>query len=131
MFTFKNVFAVGLFLFGTTFVWMTAAFTGRTPTPQGTAWSIENALALLAVVGFSVAAWGVYKGSDWWEVWAGVSAVVGLVAVVPYVVGMNASGIAMTDPGVGINLLLHTVGSGIVLAIVWLPAAHDWVVHRL
>ncbi len=130
MFTFKNVFAVGLFLFGTTFVWMTAAFSGRTPTPDGAAWSVENVLALVAVIGFSVAAWGVYKGLDWWQAWAAVSAVVGLAAVVPYVVALHGSGIAMADPGIEINLLLHTLGSAIVLSIVWLPAAHDWVVHR-
>jgi hypothetical protein len=35
MFTFKNLAALGLFLFGTTFLWMTASFAGRVPPPSG------------------------------------------------------------------------------------------------
>lgn len=38
MWTFSNVVALGLLLFGTTFLWMTAAMTGTTTTP-GTAWA--------------------------------------------------------------------------------------------
>jgi len=100
------------------------------PVPEGTAWSIENVLALVAVVGFSVAAWGVFKGYDWWEAWAAMSAVVGVVSVAPYVVALHESGSALADPGTDINLLLHGVGSLIVLAIVWVPGAHEWVVQR-
>jgi hypothetical protein len=35
MWTFKNLFALCLFLFGTTFLWMTAAFAGKTPPRLG------------------------------------------------------------------------------------------------
>jgi hypothetical protein len=130
MFNFRNVFAVGLLLFGSTFLWMTAAFAGRTPPPEGTAWTIENVLALLAVVGFTAAAWGVWKELGWWEPVAAVSAVVGLVAVVPYAIALGQSHFALADPGVLINLVLHTGGSAVVLAIVVWPF-HEWVTHRL
>jgi hypothetical protein len=131
MFTFKNVFAVGLFLFGTTFVWMTASFAGKTPPPTGAAWSLENVLALVAVVGFSVAAWGVFKDLSWWEPVAIVSAIVGLIAVIPYTVGLSASDIGYADSGVQINLALHAVGSGLVLLLIWVPAMRDALTTRL
>jgi hypothetical protein len=131
VFNFRNVFAVGLLLFGSTFLWMTAAFAGRTPPPEGTAWTIENVLALLAVAGFTIAAWGVGKDLGWWETVALASAVVGLVAVVPYVVALGQSHIAVADAGVGINIAMHTIGSAIVLAIAAWPVANAWVVHRL
>jgi hypothetical protein len=40
MWTFKNLLAVGLFLFGSTFLRMTPAFAGKTPPPTGTAWAL-------------------------------------------------------------------------------------------
>ena len=82
----------------------TAGVSGRVPVPEGTAWSIENVLALVAVVGVA--------------------------SVVPYVVALHESGIALADPGIEINLLLLGVGSLTVLAVVWVPGAHEWVVQR-
>ncbi len=81
MWTFKNLVALGVFLFGTTFLWMTPAFAGKTPPPKGTAWTLANVLALAAVV--------------------------------------------------QINLWMHIVGSAVVVAIVLVPAANDWVTERL
>jgi hypothetical protein len=130
MWTFKNIVAVGLFLFGTTFVWMTASFAGRTPPPQGSAWTIENVLALTLVVGFGAAAWGVYRDLGWWEPVAVVSGIVGLIAVVPYAFAIADMG-GFTDSGVQINLAMHVIGSAAVLAMVTLPAAHTWLMHRL
>jgi hypothetical protein len=83
MWTFKNVVAVGLFVFGSTFLWMTPAFAGRTPPPTGMAWTLVNILALVAVVGFTVAAWTVFQQYPWWGSVRLVSAVIGLVAVIP------------------------------------------------
>lgn len=125
MFTLRALAAVSLFLFGTTFLWMTAAFAGRTLPPAGLAWSVENVLALLAVVAFSIAAWGLYKDLPWWQATAAVSSVIGLAAVVPYVVGVAGIG-GFDDLGVQINLALHVLGSAAVLTLVVVPAASDW-----
>jgi hypothetical protein len=130
MFTFKNVFAVGLFLFGTTFVWMTASFAGRTPPPTGAAWAVVNALTLLVVVGFTVAAWGVFKGASWWETVALASAVVGLVSMIPYLVGLTQIDATFADLGIEINLWMHILGSLIVVGLVLLPSMHDWMAPR-
>src|SRR5512132_454274 len=131
MWTFKNVFALGLFLFGTTFLWMTPSMAGKTPPPSGIAWTLANVLAYVAVIGFSIAAWGVFKQYSWWETAAVASGVVGLVAVVPFIVGQSQLDVGLGDPGVQINLWLHLLGSAVVIAIVLLPGAHDWVTRRL
>ena len=130
MFTLRNIFAVGLFLFGTTFLWMTASFTGKTPPPSGPAWSVEMVLATVAVVGFSVAAWGVFKDQPWWELVAVISAAVGLLAVVPYMIGLSEIG-GVTDSGVEINLGMHVIGSALVIALVYVPSAHEWLTRSL
>ena len=86
MWTFSNLVAIGLFLFGSTFLWMTPAMAGTTPPPTGTAWMLTNLLSFAAVIGFTVAAWAVYKQYAWWDTAALVSGIVGLVAVVPFAV---------------------------------------------
>jgi hypothetical protein len=129
MFTFRNVSAVAFFLFGSTFVWMTASFVGKTPVPSGTLWSVVNILALAAVVGFTLTAWGVYKQTSWWETAAIVSAVIGLIAIVPYVMAINGEG-ELSDQGVVLNIGLHIICSLIVIVVAVVPVVHDWFVHR-
>ena len=130
MWTVKNVVAVGLFLFGSTFLWMTPAFAGRTRPPTGMAWTVVNILALVAVAGFTVAAWAVFKQYSWWGSVTLVSAVIGLVALIPFVFGLWQIGVGFADLGVQINLWLHLVGSAAAVAVVLLPGIHAWVVHR-
>jgi hypothetical protein len=83
MWTFKKMLALGLLVFGSTFLWMTASFAGRVPPPTGVVWTMVNGRALAAVAGFTVAAWAVFKEYSWWHIGALLSAIVGLVAVVP------------------------------------------------
>ncbi|GGG45607.1 hypothetical protein GCM10011374_04860 [Kocuria dechangensis] len=131
MWSFRIVLAVGLFLFGTTFLWMTAAMAGRVPPPTGRAWTLANVLAYLAVIGFSITAWAVFKQHPWWDTAAVVSAVVGLVAVVPFVVGQRRLEAGLGDLGVQINIWLHVLGGAAVIALAALPAARAWVTDRL
>jgi hypothetical protein len=131
MWTFKNLLAVGLFLFGSTFLWMTPAFAGRTPPPTGMAWTLVNVLALAAVAGFTIAAWAVFKQYSWWRPVTVASAVVGLVAVIPFVVGLLQIGARWGDLGVQINLWMHLLGSVAAVAVVRLPDLHTRVIHRL
>ena len=48
-------------------------------------------LALVAVVGFTAAAWGVFKGLAWWEPVAVISGAIGLLTVIPYVIAIAGS----------------------------------------
>jgi hypothetical protein len=130
MSSFKNWIALGLFLFGSTFLWMTRDFLANPREGSGVLWSIIQVLTLVAIVGFAVAAWGVFKGASWWEPVAVTSAIVGLAALVPYVIGVRQVGDA-GDAGVQMNIAIHAVGIAAVFVLVLVPVVHDWVARRI
>ena len=130
MFTFKNLVAVGLFLFGSTFLWMTRDFLANPREGSGALWSVVQGLVFVAIVGFAAAAWGVFKETSWWEPVALVSAVVGFAALVPYVIGVREVGDA-GDAGVQMNIAIHVVGIAAVLITVLVPAVHGWITQRI
>ncbi|HEX5937911.1 MAG TPA: hypothetical protein VFZ75_09535 [Actinomycetota bacterium] len=130
MFSFKNWIALGLFLFGSTFLWMTRDFLANPREGSGVLWSIIQVLTLVAIVGFAVAAWGVFKEASWWEPVAITSAIVGLAALVPYVIGVRQAGEA-GDAGVQMNIGIHAVGIAAVFVLVLVPVVHDWVVQKI
>lgn len=72
----------------------------------------------------------VFKNLSWWEPVAIASAIVGLVAIVPYVVAVSGIG-GFADLGVEINLVMHVVGSAVVLAIVLVPSVLEWLTRSL
>lgn len=84
MFTIRNMGGVALFLAGTTWLWTTPAFATKGVATSGLLWSITRALSLLTVAGFCLATAGLFTRQPWWENAAIGSAVVGLVALVPY-----------------------------------------------
>lgn len=98
MWTSRNLVALGLFLFGTAYLWLAA---GRAPAPSGTACTLTNVLAYVAVIGSAVAACGVFKQYSWWETAAVVSGVAGLVAVVSFVAGQSRFDDGFADFGGG------------------------------
>jgi hypothetical protein len=55
MFTIRNVGAVALFLFGTTFLWLTPSFASQGVSTKGLAWSITQVLSLVTLALFTVA----------------------------------------------------------------------------
>jgi sugar phosphate permease len=131
MWTSRNLVALGLFLVGTAFLWLAAAMACSTPAPSGTAWTLTNVLAYVAVIGFAVAAWGVLEQYSWWETAAVVSGVAGLVAVVSFVAGQSQFDVGFADFGGQINLWMHILGSAAVIGIVLVPVAHDGVTRCL
>ena len=54
----------------------------------------------------------------------------GLLAVVPYMIGLSEIG-GVTDSGVAINLGMHVIGSALVIALVYVPSAHEWLTRSL
>ncbi len=128
--SFRTWIAIGFFLFGSTFLWMTRAFLADAGEGTGAVWSLVQVLVLLAIAGFSVTAWGVFRGASWWEAAAIVSAAVGLVATVPYVVGIFQVG-DQADAGVQMNIAIHVVGAACVLAVALVPLVHDWFAKRI
>jgi hypothetical protein len=103
MWTSRNIVALGLFLSGTTCLWLAAVMAGRAPAPSGTACTLTNVLAYVAVIGSAIAAWGVFTQYSRRETATVVSGIAGLVAVVPSVAGQGqldagVHGLRRADP---------------------------------
>ena len=131
MWTFRNILAVGLFLFGTTFLWMTSSMAGKAVPPKGASWTLANILAFVAVIMFSVTAWAVLKQYSWWSVVGLISGIIGLVAVVPFVLGQRQLEVGFADLGVQINLWMHVFGSAGMVAVALVPSVRTWVAGHL
>src|SRR3954468_9452631 len=92
MFTIRNLGGVALLLAGTTWLWLTPAFASRGVSTSGVLWACTRVLCLVTVAGFSVATWGLFTRHSWWEPAALGSAVVGLLALLPYWVAARGGG---------------------------------------
>jgi hypothetical protein len=125
MFSFRNVFALVLFLFGTTFLWLTATWTGSSAT--GTIWTVVQVLAFATIIGFAAGAWGVFKQTSWWQPIVIVSSIIGLIVLIPYSIGASLLGVA----NIWTNVALHTIGSIVVLLVLLVAPAHEWLLGRL
>jgi hypothetical protein len=123
LFTIRNIGGVALFLFGTTFLWLTPDFATRGIPTTGMWWSITRALALVTLLGFSVATWGLFQRAAWWEVLAIAAAVLGLVALVTYWLVAQPAG----EPGRWMNALVHILGTAGVLVLLLVPSLERWV----
>jgi hypothetical protein len=130
MFTFRNVLAIGIFLFGTTFLWLTAAFNGGERSNRGAIWKAIQALALAAVLGFALAAWGIFKTTGWWEPIAVASAVLGVASVIPYWVAIHGTPSAVNAAALE-NVAIHVLGGAVVLVALLIPAFERWVTGRI
>jgi hypothetical protein len=123
MLTMRNLGGVALFLFGTTYLWLTPMFAGRGISTKGILWSITQVLAFLTLLGFTIATWGLFKKSSWWDSVAIASAVLGLVVLIPYWIAAHSSG----ESTPGWNVLVHAVGAIGVLILLTVPALASWV----
>ena len=86
MWDLRNGGGISLFLFGTTYLWLTPALASRGVPTAGMLWANTRVLAMLTLAGFTVASWGLFQRSGWWLPVAVVSSVVGLVGLVVLVV---------------------------------------------
>ena len=55
MFSFKNLVAVGLFVFGTTFLWLTRDFLANPREGTGALWSVIQVVVIASILGFAAA----------------------------------------------------------------------------
>jgi hypothetical protein len=123
MFTIRNVGAVALFLFGTTFLWLTPSFASQGVSTKGLAWSITQVLSLVTLALFSVATWGLFKKAGWWEAVAVVAAAVGFAVLVPYWLAARHAGEVNPE----FNVLIHVIGSVGVWVLLLVPSLERWV----
>jgi hypothetical protein len=123
MFTIRNLGGVALFLFGTTFMWMTPIFARSPASARGVLWSMIMALSLLTMVGFTIATWGLFTKATWWTAVAVASAIAGVVALIPYWIAAHAIG----EPTPWYNVLVHAVGAAAILVLLLVQPLGAWV----
>lgn len=123
MFTIRNLGGVALFLFGTTFLWLTPAFATQGLSTKGVAWSITQVLALVTIALFTAATWGLFTKAGWWEAVAVVAAALGFLVLVPYWLAAGHAG----EPNPGFNVFVHALGSAGVWVLLLVPSLERWV----
>ena len=123
MFGIRNLGGVTMFLFGSTFLWVTPMFAASDVNTSGSAWAATGVLAAATIGGFTVATWGLFRKVSWWETLAALSAGVGLAALVPYWVAANSSAVA--NPV--FDVVIHAAGSVGVLVLLRVPRLESWV----
>ena len=117
----RTVLAIAIFLFGTTFWWMSAFMTGQATTPRHWTWMLTNVLVVLSILGYTTTAWTVLRNHSWWTSIAVVSGVLGLLAVGAFLLSQRTLEIGFQDFGVQINVWLHLVGTIVVIVVASLP----------
>lgn len=123
MFTIRNIGGIALFLFGTTFVWLTPEFATRGLSTTGMWWSLARWLSLATLLGFTAATWGLFQKVAWWESAALASAVLGVVALLPYWIAAHQAG----ESTPAFNVFIHALGSAGVFVLLLVPSLERWV----
>ena len=118
----RNLGGVALFLFGSTYLWLTPAFAAPGSDTSGTAWAVTLVLSLVTLAGFTVATWGMFHRNGWWVPVALGSAGLGVVALIPYWVAAASSA-----PNPGFDVLIHAAGCAAVFLLLLLPPLRAWV----
>jgi hypothetical protein len=115
----RTAVAICVFLFGTTFLWLTPVMSGKQADLSGTHWAVVQVLVWLSIIGFAAAAWGMLRSHDWWVPVIAGSAVLGVAATVMYVIAARGvPGIANFGSNVAIHLSVSLV---ILIAIATAP----------
>jgi hypothetical protein len=124
----RNFGVLALFVYGTTFLWLTAAFAGIETPASGTAWTVTQLLVLATIGGFSVAAWGSYKATSCWERLAIGSAVLGFAPLIPYWLAARPA----VDAGtVAQGVIIHAIGNALVLVLLLAPPTKHWIQNQV
>ena len=123
MWTIRNLGGISLFLFGTTFLWLTPAFATRGVSTEGMLWSGTRALAVLTLAGFTIATYGLFHRDGWWESVALGSAALGLVTVLTYLLAATRS----DEAPASFNSVIHLLGIAGVAVLLLVPTLERWV----
>jgi hypothetical protein len=121
MFTIRNMGGAALFLFGTTYLWLTPAFAAQGTSTKGVAWSVTQVAALMTLAGFTVATWGLFTKAGWWEPTAIAFAAIGAIVLIPYWLA------ARNTVGTTFNVFVHVLGIAGVLLLLLVPVLERWV----
>lgn len=125
MFTLRTLGGVALLMARSSWLWITPTFATRGVNTSGIWWSITMVLALLTVLGFLVATWGLFARWSWWENAALASAALGLVALVPF--WFAAIGGGETVGTTAWNVFVHVLMVAGVAVLLLVPPLERWV----
>jgi hypothetical protein len=121
--TIRNTGGVALFLFGTTYLWLTREFATAGLDTSGLWWAVTEVLSLATLTGFTVATWGLFQHRPWWATIALASAGLGLLVLIPFWIAADAAG--ETTPG--FTVLIHAVGCAGVFLLLLIAPLRAWV----
>jgi hypothetical protein len=121
--TLRNIGGVALFLFGTTYLWLTREFATAGLNTSGLWWAVTEVFSLATVAGFTVATWGLFKRHPWWPAAALASTVLGLLVLIPYWIAAHAAG--ETTPW--FTVLVHVLGCAGVFLLLLVAPLRAWV----
>lgn len=125
MFTIRNLGGAALFLAGTTWLWLTPAFAGRSVTTSGALWAVTRVVSLATIAGFLLATWALFARQGWWETAAIGSAILGLLALLPYMVAASRGGEPWANWS--FNAAVHVLMVAGVLVLLLVPTLESWV----
>lgn len=111
-----------MFLFGTTYLWLTPAFALAGSDTSGIAWAATLVLSLVTLAGFTAATWGLFRRSPWWATTALASAALGLLALLPYWVAAASSA-----PNPTFDVVIHGLGCAGIFLFLLQPRLRAWV----
>jgi uncharacterized membrane protein YuzA (DUF378 family) len=123
MFSIRNIGGAALFLFGTTFLWLTPEFASKNVSTAGLLWSITRVGSWATVVAFTAATWGLFTRAGWWESVAIGASLLGLLVLVPFWIAAHRAG----EVTPWFTVLVHVVGIAGVCTLLLLPQFEPWV----
>ena len=126
--TFRNILAIGIFLVGASWLWLTPMWLSQGKT-NASIFDPPGLLSVLAIVGFAVVAWGVFRSASWWEPVAIASALVGIAAA--FVFWFWAAPAASSEADIAANALLHIAAGALVVAVLLVKPAEQWLAGHL
>lgn len=129
MFTIRNMGGAALFLAASTWLWLTPMFATGGVTTSGFLWSASRALSLLTIVGLCAATVGLFARQTWWETAAITSAVIGLLALIPYWFAGTQGG--ETTGTVAWNAMVHLLMVAGIFTLLLVPQLERWVQHHV
>jgi hypothetical protein len=125
--TWRNTGAVALFLYGTTFLWLTPAFVGNGKTTEGTAWTVTQILVVPTILGVLRCGLGDLQGDLVVGAAAMGSAIFGFAPLIPYwIAAHSVVGTGTSAQAVG----FHAAGNAIVLILLLAPRPRRWIEHQ-
>ncbi len=127
--TFRNILAIGILLGGASWLWLTPMWLsqGKANVPI---FDPRGLLSVVAIIGFAVAAWGVFKLANWWEPVAIASALVGIAAAFVFLFWAASSSNA-SQADIATNALMHVAAGALVVAVLLVKPAEHWLAGHL